>query len=839
MELVFGDYGIEQPYLLLLIIPTMFALHHYIKKGGMNKGKWFFLFTRLVIVSIIAIALTSPFTSTITEEFKDLTSITILFDQSESMTVTDIDKDLADKIYDDISSAIGNLTGNRGAVEQKHFSEGNRTEIGNALYKETLGKSKEKNLIVLLSDCNNNYGRDASDMAQVLAEANITVYAVIPNTIQKDVYISEMTGDKKTPANADYTLKIGVGKAGSDVSEYNLLLKVDDNLIHMVNNVVQVEDTKSFRFTFSMKDEGVHKITAEIKPKGEDLFRINNEMIKSVDVVERPDVLLVTENHNSLLSTLLNENYDVFRTTLPRQDYSKYDVVYFDNVPVERMDDWVINSLNNYVVEGNGLVVVGGEKAYERGDYHNSQIETLLPVISTEPPEKKRKEIAVIFLIDISESTSYGMTGETKVDVEKALAINMLRQLDLDDMVGVIAFNVKAYTVSPLKKIEDVELELETRIRSLTFTGGTDMMEALLQAETLFGDFEGKKYVILISDGVIQRLSREETTLQHVKSMNDKGITVYTVGVGFDTNERFMRALADTGKGIYFRPEDYERLHIEFEEKEKVEKDQYTLGVYNKYHFITRDLTQFWPAIKDFNGVTEKSVAQVLVTTEGKMPVVTVWRFGLGRVVSLTVDNGLQWAPNLYYSNNGELISAITNWAIGNLEKRKRVNIETMDVNIGGKAEIQIKSEKEPDVVIQDWEGNKEEIELKQTDVDLFAGSFTPQKSGFYMMKAVSSLGEDTDAIAVDMPLEYRKLGVDTEELKTITAITQGRVYDSSEIGKLEADVLEYIRESSSSKTLEKTPLHTYFMAAALGLFFLDVVSRRILDIIRLRRKGE
>jgi hypothetical protein len=300
-----------------------------------------------------------------------------------------------------------------------------------------------------------------------------------------------------------------------------------------------------------------------------------------------------------------------------------------------------------------------------------------------------------------------------------------------------------------------------------------------------------------------------------------------------------MQQVAAEGNGLYFSVADYERLKIEFEEKDTSDKDQYALTVSNRYHFITRDLKSYYPSIKEFNGVTEKSVSQVLVTTEGKMPVVTVWRFGLGRVVAFTVDNGLSWAPNAYYSNNGELVSAMTNWAIGDLEKRKRVNIQTADIAVGDKADITIKSDKAADLIVQNAAGKKWSILLKQTDVNLFVGSFSPDAPGFYMIKAASSLGEDTDALAVNSPEEFRSMGVDADELNSLSKATGGRTYNTTQMTQLISDLLEYTRKTAYKDTVEKTPLQVYFMIAALGLFFVDVVSRRMLDIIRLRRKGE
>jgi Mg-chelatase subunit ChlD len=164
---------------------------------------------------------------------------------------------------------------------------------------------------------------------------------------------------------------------------------------------------------------------------------------------------------------------------------------------------------------------------------------------------------AVVILIDISESMSIGVGGVTKTNTEKDLAINILQQLDDEDMVGAIAFNVGAYKISPMRRLGDMKSDLTTKISSLSFTGGTDMKAALNQADLMLEGFNGKKYVIVISDGALKKLAEENPTLVIIKSMNDNGIIIYSVGVGFDTNEKFMQKIAEVGKGQYFTPENY------------------------------------------------------------------------------------------------------------------------------------------------------------------------------------------------------------------------------------------------------------------------------------------
>ncbi|HHD16193.1 MAG TPA: Hsp20 family protein, partial [Euryarchaeota archaeon] len=95
---------------------------------------------------------------------------------------------------------------------------------------------------------------------------------------------------------------------------------------------------------------------------------------------------------------------------------------------------------------------------------------------------------------------------------------------------------------------------------------------------------------IIISDGVIWTAGRINA-LKKIKAMSKKGITTYTIGVGFDTNEGFMNQLASDGNGLYFRPEEWERLKLEFEEKEEKRDEGRFLLKERRSFRSTRSLT--------------------------------------------------------------------------------------------------------------------------------------------------------------------------------------------------------------------------------------------------------
>lgn len=821
-----NNFGFEHPYILILLIPIAIILYLYIKKGGMSRKKWIFLSGRFFLISLITVALASPYVTEKKDEFQDLTSINILSDSSGSMSIYDNISMDSVNLYTNLKTRIGNIT-NPESVGIRYFSEGNRTAIGDALYQDAIKKSKENNLIVLVSDGNNNYGRNSLDVARILSNTNTTVFVLAPGRPENEIYIPKISGDNKIPANAEYNFRVDIRKTGEKKAKYKLNLYIDDNRIKTIP-IVQNEPLISLNFTTSFEEMGIHKIVAEILPEENDYLTFNNKFYKAVEVIEKPNILVVTDNPESPLVTILKKNYNVIASGNFNRNLKSFDTVFIDNQNEDKLTGNVVDSLQNYVVDGNGLIVIGGDNSYEQGGYHGSSIEGILPVISTEEPKKRRREMAVVFVIDISESTEYGIGGNSKIDTEKALAINMIRQLDLNDSVGVIAFNVNPFLISDIKKLSQNKDDVENKILSLKFGGGTDMLPALLMSDKLLQDFSGSRFVIVISDGVIGRRDKIEPTLEQAKSMSRKGMKVYSVGVGFDTDENFMSQLANMGNGIYFKPEAYERLRLEFESRGKeAEKDYYTLAIYNKYHFITEDINLQGISIKKFNGVTEKSIAQVLITTENKGPILTVWRFGLGRVASITTDNGLLWSGNLYKVENGKLISAITNWAIGDLEKKKPVKID-----IGGSA-ILIKSEDTLTLIVQDSSNNKEEVPLRQTDIGEYSAVLNPDGTGFYMLKAVSPLGEDTDAIVVNYPAEYSNLGVNAGELQDIAMITGGRFYNSSQMKELEEDIMDYAKKGSLKTVVSKTLLYPYLAALALSLFFIDVITRRIGEIIK------
>ncbi len=835
MALGFQNIGIENPYILLVIIPAVFLLYRYVREGGMNRRKRIFIASRTVILSLLLLAIASPYSLRNIKEFRDAASVIFLYDVSGSMSIYPGEiRSRVDELYRSVKGRVGNLTGYPDAVSIQYFSEGNRTEIGNVLYQNALKTDTKSNLLVLISDGNNNYGRDAEDVASVLSGMNTTISALIPNSAFRDIYLADIRGRKKVPAGTEYRIKVKVGKTGEGRADYQLNIYVDGKQVNSVN-AFQDENMSSRDFVLSFTKRGPHKIVAEVVPKGEDYFPVNNIFLKAIDVVDKPHILVISDDSDSPLLRVLREGYEVTVTDSPVMDPEDYDAVFIDNKAIEELGSDFVSSINSYVVAGNGLVVVGGDKAYEKGGYYNSPLERILPVVSTEIPKERRKDIAVVFLIDRSGSSGAGVGQDIMLDVEKAIVINLIRQLKDEDKVGVIAFSATPYVLSDLKSLGNTRDYLEDKLPRLQTGQGTAIMSSLILAERYLEDITENKHLIILSDGFINE--NKDLILSQINAMAEKGIVVHTVFVksGWGGDSGFMTQIAMKGRGAYFEAGEYDRLKLEFGRGEEDRTGKNHITIHNRYHFITQDIEDAdveGMSVNKYNGVTDKSIAQMLITTGSRKPLVTVWRFGLGRVVSISTDNGESWGPNLYRVANGQLINAITNWAIGDLEKGRGVVINSRDGSVGRESEISIDSTETPYLIAQHEGSSKgSRIGLKEIDRGRYTGTLYMGSEGFYFLRAGYGSVEDTDAVAVNYPTEYSRLGVNREKLSSVTRTTGGRVYNMSQLKELEQDAVRYAQEGSMKKTIRKNSLAPYIAILALLIFFIDVVVRRIHEI--------
>jgi uncharacterized membrane protein len=723
--------------------------------------------------------------------------------------------------------------------------EGESTSLGDAIEQYSSGD----NQIVLVSDGNSNFGKDIDESLQYAKEMGTTVYSVAPDLEKNDISV-QMLGDKTVVIGNENQFDILVSQAEEGEIKYKLTTVIDDKIIiHDDRIFTQSGHTKIIRFTKifgdpdnprNIDDLGSHEIKVEMTPLSPDMDAINNKYYKSIYVVPKPKIQLIADDSSAPLSDALFNLYDVSNTD-KFTNLDKNKALVLDNQRVSELSNDELKTLNDFITNGNGLVVVGGERSYDNGNYLDSAFEELLPVTSRSTDWRGDRN--VVLMMDLSHSVDYGQnTGHVKANVLHILDDPELRSA----YVGIIAFGSEGDDVSGglvyLGNINNIQ-HLQDKIRNyqLAFTSETSLESGLAIANEWLEDEGTNLEIIIISDGGMGY--NYDESLEIASEMHENGINFYyyhltpsaaqALTVYDEDGEVYAKKLMDEVDGYYTKIPNVERIDIEenddFEIEEETEIPQLTsfpLIEYNPNHFITRNI-EIEGNITGYNDVTPKPGAdRIIITSTGK-PVVTTWRYGLGRVAAITTDNGKggqnTWASQMYSGNNSKLISSTMNWAIGNPQVEEGTVVEAEDTWFGTPATLYITHY---DGSIPKLRYKGDTLELAVTGRNTYETTIDPKNIGFHDVSGYP--------IAVNYAIEYRDVGMN-EDLPVSIKANGGKTYTENEaLALLLADArgnsLKSVQRSESQKL--------YFLIAALLLFLGEIAVRRIREI-RESKKGD
>ncbi len=768
------------PIAALLAVPLCFIILYYLKPRGTRNVLRVAL--KLIIASIILLSIASPYTVVEHQGSTGSTDITIIADNTGSMRVFN-----ATTPYE-----VYNYLFNRTSVNID-FMNGTESSIGDHI----ITSIRPGSSILLISDGNNNFGRSLPEAINFARNLNATVYLLKQEPVRKDLGVS-ISSDTLGVMDAPVEFNMDVSDVGG--LEGDLEVRVDNTVVHASH----VSRSMRIPVTYRFNSQGSHTIRAEIFTTNEDAIPQNNVFYRSVHVIPAPRILLVSHG-SSPLSRVLGQLYSVDVST-NLTDPAPYKAVVLDDISAGELSVTDSIRLSDHIAGGGGLVVVGGSKAY--ADYSARPVfEQMLPVKTGGIPHTG-KGAGVVFIVDISGSTGDLSGADPKLGIEKGLALQMLDGIGTDDYLGVVAFNNAPHEIVPFARYPD-RTNIKDTVARLKYGGTTHLSPALFTAHNMLKNFDGGRNVILISDG---NVADGETSLKAAGEMANDGITVYAIGVGGDTDVEFMKKIAAAGGGGYLRRDDSHGIELLFGEVEnKKKREGFPLLIINSGHFITKDLT-LNASVIGYNNVFTKQNAQSLIMTGNGDPVLSTWRFGLGRVVSIAVDNGNNWAQALYNEDNSKVISTSVNYAIGS---PAGMEIQALDGEIYDPIEVRVYSDSEPDIR---FDGKK--IQVRKTGEMFYGADVVPDSTGIHDLSGYT--------IAVNQPSEYREPG-NNAILSDIITSAGGRVYSMSEIGSLIPD----IKSKNTGMVREMVDLKPLFIFAALMMYSIEVIIRRLAEIFR------
>ncbi|NOR59219.1 MAG: VWA domain-containing protein [Methanosarcinales archaeon] len=805
---------------LLGVLPVIVIGWVLIHKGARRS----LILSRIIIVSLLVVALAGPYNPVTVTETDETPTITVLSDETESMDI--FESGTAEEIFDKLQDTTPARMEKMGGL---------RSDIGD----EILASSTGDDHIIVVSDGNNNFGSDLAETIDFVSDTGTVVYAVTQTPGKNDLSV-EITGARTAVLGNENTCGVEVSQAESNTT-YKLSIEVDGSPVSS-RTVTQTTSIKIEPFSCTFNSLGPHLITARIS-SGDDMRSGNNVFNKTIYVVPKPRILLVSHDDDSPLYKVLRNLYETNTvSSLDDANLTDYKAVVLDNINDGRLSGSSTGKLREYTAGGGGLLVVGGDNSYDFGDYLNSSIETILPVESYS--SAYAGSVNVVLVLDISGSIS----AHEALDVEKAMAINLLNDMGRDTNVGVVAYGGDAISVSdgllPMYSHANRDTLKDKVSKLKTGFGGTSMDEGISTAADMLDNTSGQKYMLVFSDGAVKdsfedskiEISGMDSTETEMIFVMIKTNVVKEREVKTDNNrgDYFLKVLADQVGGDFIQLELDQRLDLTFgQESPDLPEDgldAYAIVRLDEEHFITRYLN-ISGSVSGYNDVTQKVGARRLVTTSMGKPVVTVWEFGLGRVVSLSSDNGNMWAGALYSGENARLLPSMVNWAVGDPRPEGGIVVYSGDMNLGSPGTVIIRSNEMPAVVF-----GKQEVPVSQTGERTYEGVIEPDHIGLFKLEVSAGGITLEDTAAVNYPLEYRDVGNDPDFLEAVKH-SGGGVYNVDQARSL---LFSDIRKNSIMTSEEHVSLSWLFLITALLVFLGEVIMRRAKGIIdiKTRRKG-
>ncbi|HKW06778.1 MAG TPA: VWA domain-containing protein [Candidatus Dormibacteraeota bacterium] len=574
---------------------------------------------------------------------------------------------------------------------------------------------------------------------------------------------------------------------------------------------------------------GFHDVQATIDPLL-DTYAENNVGEALIQVRGAPHVLLVEQApgdapslESALASTGLSTTV-IAPDQLPRTaaDIAAYRAVVLVNIPAASLGADAMTLLQASARDlGIGLVVIGGSDSYGPGGYAGTPLEATLPVQIELPQNMQKPPVAVMLVLESSESAS----GD---QVIRGAADAVIDQLTPRDYVGVTN-GTGGNLVVPLTQLTD-KAKVKATIASMTLSDppgyGADLNVAAAQLEKSKASL---KHIILLGDG--------DATMDNYTSVvppiHNKDITISTVAAGnFGTVPATMQQIATLGHGRFYQSTSVNDVpQIFLKETNDSLKPWVVEGTIQPHLGSLLDAlpgvrVETMPALTGYVATTPRAAADVVLESPTNDPLLATWQYGLGRVTAWTSDGQGRWT------------SALLRWADANTFFGDIVRgVLPQDSDPALQLETQVQADHThllvtaPSISGADVTMTAVQPDLSGTALTLtatgpgrFEGDLPTDQVGSYLLRITQAAGgvvrhSNTFGLVVPYSPEYRDLGTDPNTLRAIAAAGGGTLLDDP------SRVFDLPVPPASAAV----PIDELLLVLAILLFPVDVALRRLI----------
>jgi len=576
----------------------------------------------------------------------------------------------------------------------------------------------------------------------------------------------------------------------------------------------------------------------------DDTFRDNNAFSVTVDVPGRPTVLYIEgqpQRASYLMSALNAQQFDVdlrapaaFPASL--RELERYDFLIVSDVPHEAFPLPAQELVERYVRDlGGGFLFAGGEAGYGLGGWAHSTIERLLPVRMDAEHRKEMPGVAMVLAIDRSGS----MTG-LPIEMAKAACKATLSTLQGDDLLEVIAFDstpVRYVKMQPSR----YRARIQNDIQRIQPGGGTEIFSSLDMAYQDLSVVQArKKHVILLTDGQAPAQGIKDL----VQAMLSESITVTTVGLGEGTNQDLLRLIADTGGGRFHAVPDPNSLpkiftrETELIAQQAAVEDWFPVEQVAPADFLKGIAINAAPLLHGYVATQLKPPpAQLILQSERGDPILARWRAGLGWALAWTSDVKNNWSIDwLRWSGFSKFWGQLVREHM-RVKHRRELDMKTemLGSDVHAVVDAFTADERFDNGIVSKLiitgpgsAGSHRELPMQQTAPGRYEATFPLDQYGSFLLRAehakpgengeLRPLATSYGHVTNPYPREYASFDPDLERLSR-AALAGG--------GSIDPEPWR-VFEPAGQKIVSYRPLWNRFVLAAIVLFLLDLLVRRV-----------
>jgi len=363
---------------------------------------------------------------------------------------------------------------------------------------------------------------------------------------------------------------------------------------------------------------------------------------------------------------------------------------------------------------------------------------------------------------------------------------------------------------------------------------GTDLFPPLKEAyQAIYDQKALLRHVLVLSDGEVT--AADFTGL--VRRMQKDKISVSSVAIGKDSDIRFMTDLSRWGRGRFYYTEDIYSipriltLETQLASKASIIEQPFRPVLTQAGHEIAQDIR--WeqaPPLGGYVSTTPKPMADTILISHQRDPILAAWRYGLGRTVAYTSDAKAKWGILwLKWDEFGKFFGQTVRWTLRTAQRNEVVTTVTQRA---GRGEIQLEAVDAKGEFVNFLEANAGVVQPDKTQAVLplvqvgpgrYRGGFQAADQGAYLVgvaerKDQKMVGSEVASLVVPYSPEHRALSVNESLLRELTALTRGATPS-------EAKESFSLNRRKVRVWIEAWP---YLLGLALLLFLPDVAVRRL-----------